>query len=462
MSTAAPFSLLWQNAGDAAQADIFSADATIESWLAAERALAQAQASVGVIEQSDADAIVAAAQLDNIDRDQLWKDAKNVGYPILGLVRQISAHCPPGPDGRVHYGATTQDITDTGLALQMTRSLQAIDAQLARLGDALAARVQEYADAVMPGRTHAQQAVPTTFGATTATLLDQVRRQRERLQQAYDRINVISLYGAGGTNAAEGPKSTQTRAKMAEILGMADAEVPWHVDRDLLSEYGWICSTITGTCAKFGRNIVDLSRTEIGEVFEPYNSHRGASSTMPQKVNPISSELMIGVATVAGALASALVRIQESGHERAAGEWQGEWFLVPNLGNLAGAALGEAIVVAEQMRVDTERMKANLELDGGLIMAEAMMIQLAPAMGREHAHDLVYEAATRARTEGKTLNEVMPTVAEEQGKSDLLPEKLVTAADYVGEADHIVSRAVAQWDAVGALDVLPGIDALAR
>ncbi len=462
MSTAAPFSLLWQNAGDAAQADIFSADATIESWLAAERALAQAQASVGVIEQSDADAIVAAAQLDNIDRDQLWKDAKNVGYPILGLVRQISAHCPPGPDGRVHYGATTQDIMDTGLALQMTRSLQAIDAQLARLGDALAARVQEYADAVMPGRTHAQQAVPTTFGATTATLLDQVRRQRERLQQAYDRINVISLYGAGGTNAAEGPKSTQTRAKMAEILGMADAEVPWHVDRDLLSEYGWICSTITGTCAKFGRNIVDLSRTEIGEVFEPYNSHRGASSTMPQKVNPISSELMIGVATVAGALASALVRIQESGHERAAGEWQGEWFLVPNLGNLAGAALGEAIVVAEQMRVDTERMKANLELDGGLIMAEAMMIQLAPAMGREHAHDLVYEAATRARTEGKTLNEVMPTVAEEQGKSDLLPEKLVTAADYVGEADHIVSRAVAQWDAVGALGVLPGIDALAR
>lgn len=463
MSTEAPFSLLWQNAGDPVQSALFSADATIESYLAVERALAQAQAAVGVIERSDADAIVAAAQIGNIDRDQLWKDAKNVGYPILGLVRQISAHCPPGPDGRVHYGATTQDIMDTGLALQMTRSLQALDAQLARLGDALAARVQEYADAVMPGRTHAQQAVPTTFGATTATLLDQVRRQRERLQQAYRRISVVSLYGAGGTNAAEGPKSTLIRAKLAEILGLADAEVPWHVDRDLLSEYGWICSTITGTCAKFGRNVVDLSRTEVGEVFEPYNSHRGASSTMPQKVNPISSELMIGVATVAGALASALVRIQESGHERAAGEWQGEWFLVPNLGCLAGAALGEAIVVAEQMRVDTDRMKANLNLDGGLIMAEAMMIQLAPEMGREHAHDLVYEASTRARLEGKTLNEVMPAVAAEQGKADLLPEKLVTAAaDYVGEADNIVTRAVSAWSALGALAPLDRIDSLAR
>ncbi len=462
MSTDAPFSLLWQNAGDPVQSEIFSADSTIESYLAAERALAIAQASVGVIKDSDAEAIVAAAAIENIDRVQLWKDAKNVGYPILGLVRQIAAHCPEGPNGRVHYGATTQDIMDTGLVLQMTRSLEALDTQLGRLGDALAQRVEEYADAVMPGRTHAQQAVPTTFGATLATLLDQVRRQRERLQEAHRRLAVISLYGAAGTNAAEGPMSAKTRAAMAGALGLADAKVPWHVDRDLLSEYGWICATIAGTCAKFGRNVVDLSRTEVGEVFEPYNSHRGASSTMPQKVNPISSELMIGVATVAGSLASALVRIQESGHERAAGEWQGEWLLIPTLGCLAGATLNEAIVVAEEMRVDTERMRCNLELDGGLIMAEAMMIQLAPALGRERAHDLVYEAATRAREKGETLHSVMPAVAQEQGVSALLPETLIVAVDYVGEAASIVNEAVSNWQAVACLATSPAISALAQ
>lgn len=457
MSYAAPFSLLWRNAGDPVQAELFGEDSCIESWLSVERALATAQASLGVIGPSDAEAIVRAARIGNIDRDRLWRDAQNVGYPILGLVRQISAHCPAGPDGRVHYGATTQDIMDTALALRMSRSLEALDEQLQRLGDALAERATEHAGTVMPGRTHAQQAVPTTFGATLATLLDQVRRQRTRLQQAHERIAVVSLFGAGGTNAAEGPRSVGIRSRLAAELGLADVPVPWHVDRDVLSEYGWICATIAGTCAKLGRNIVDLSRTEIGEVFEPFTSHRGASSTMPQKVNPISSELMIGIGAVAGALTSGLVRIQEAGHERAAGEWQAEWYLVPNLGCLAGSALGEALVVAEGMRVDPQRMAANLDLDGGLIMAEAMMIQLAPAMGREHAHDLVYEAAERAREQKRTLHEIMPVVAAEQGRADLLPEHLVGPSDYVGEAGRIVSTAVERWRTTRALPAGPAI-----
>lgn len=461
MNVAAPFSLLWQNAGNADQEAVFSADSTIESYLAAERALALAQGGLGVIPQDYADQIVKVAVLENIDREQLWKDARNVGYPILGLVRQISAHLPEGPNGRVHYGATTQDIMDTGLALQMAHSLELLDAQLDRLGAALAARIAEYRTTVMPGRTHAQQAVPTTFGATLSTLLDQLRRQRERLQAAHARISVISLYGAGGTNAAEGPQSSQIRARMAEILGVSDAVVPWHVDRDLLSEYGWVCAQICGTIAKFGRNIVDLSRTEVGEVFEPFNSHRGASSTMPQKVNPISSELMIGIAVVTGSLTSALVRIQEAGHERAAGEWQAEWFLVPQFGCLAGASIDCAIEVAEGMRVDQDRMRKNLELDGGLIMAEAMMIQLAPAMGREHAHDVVYEACERARSTHRVLQDVMHEVAQEKGIADLMPKHLLTADEYVGEALAIADTATAAWNANLPLSPSVALDKLA-
>ncbi len=462
MSALAPFSLLWQNVGDPAQTDNYSADSTIESYLAAERALSLAQGSLGVIPQEYAEQIAQAAVLEHIDREQLWKDARNVGYPILGLVRQISAHLPEGPNGRVHYGATTQDIMDTGLVLQMLRSLELLDEQMERLGNAVAKVVAEHRETVMPGRTHAQQAVPTTFGGTLATFLDQLRRQRERMQHAHENLRVVSLYGAGGTNAAEGPQSTEIRARMAEILGLKDAIVPWHVDRDLLSEYGWVCAQVCGAIAKFGRNIVDLSRTEVGEVFEPFNSHRGASSTMPQKVNPISSELMIGISAVAGSLTSALVRIQEAGHERAAGEWQAEWFLVPQFGCLAGASLTAAIEAAEGMRVDTERMKQNLQLDGGLIMAEAMMIQLAPAMGREHAHDVVYEACERARITHRVLQDVMHEVAAEKGISDLMPEHLLTAEEYVGEAPAIADASVAAWSGMTPISASQPLAELAR
>ncbi|GAA1088616.1 lyase family protein [Pseudonocardia alni] len=440
-----PFSLLTHLAGDAEQLAIFSEDSAVESWLATERALAAAQAELGVITADDAAAVVSAARASNIDRETLWRTARNVGYPILGLVREVCGALPPGPDGRVHYGATTQDIMDTGQALQLARSLAALDRRLAEVGDALAERVVEHAGTVMAARTHAQQAVPTTFGATLGTLLAQFARHRERLAQAAPRIALVSLFGAGGTAAALGPRSAETRAAVAGKLGLHHTDVPWHVDRDGVAEFGWLCATITATCAKLARNVVDLSRTEIGEVFEPFESHRGASSTMPQKVNPISSEIVIGLTGTTGALASSLPRLQESGHERAAGEWQIEWQVIPQLAVLAGTALSETLVVVRGMRVDTARMRVNLEQDGGLVMAEAQMISLAAAMGREHAHDLVYEAAARARRDGRTLASVLPEVAAEQGRADLLPDPLVTADDYVGEAAAIADSAVATW-----------------
>ena len=442
-----PFSLLTQIAGNDEQLAIFSADEAVDSWLATERALAVAQAKHGVISDDDATAIVQAARRENIDAERLWAGARNVGYPILGLVREVAGALPPGPNGRVHYGATTQDIMDTGLALQLAKSVAALDRALGRLGDALSARVQEHAGTVMAGRTHAQQAVPTTFGATLATLLAQLTRHRERLAQAAPRIAVVSLFGAGGTSAAQGPQSARVRATVAGLLGLTPTDVPWHVDRDGIAEFGWLCATITAACARLARNVVDLSRTEIGEVFEPWNPHRGASSTMPQKVNPISSEVIIGFAGTAGALASSLARIQEAGHERAAGEWQIEWQVVPQLAVLAGSALAEALVIVEGMRVDAERMRVNLDLDGGLVMAEAQMIQLAAAMGREDAHDLVYEAATRARRDGRVLADTLREVAGEQGKTALLPEPLVTADDYLGEAAEICATAVQTWKA---------------
>jgi 3-carboxy-cis,cis-muconate cycloisomerase len=224
--------------------------------------------------------------------------------------------------------------------------------------------------------------------------------------------------------------------------------VPWHVGRDGVAEFGWLCTTITATAAKLARDVVDLSRTEIAEAFEPYSRHRGASSTMPQKINPISSEILIGSAGTAGALASSLARIQEAGHERAAGEWQVEWQVVPQLAVLAGTALTELSDVIQGLRVDVDRMRTNLAQDHGLVMAEAWMMQLAAELGREHAHDLVYDAAGRARREGRSLTAVLDEVFDEQGIERVVVSAAPTAEGYLSEAPAISSAAVRAWRGV--------------
>lgn len=447
----AAFSLLTQLAGDPEQLDIFSERSSVEGWLAAERALALAQAEHDVLTDSEAAAIAGGARYEHIDLDSLWEVARLVGYPIHGLVQQIGRSLDPAAAGRVHFGATTQDIMDTGLILQLVRSAEALDRDLGALGDALAEQVARQAHTPMAARTHAQQAVPTTFGATLATLLAHLARHRQRLNEAMPRLGVVSLFGAGGTAAALGPRSREVRASFARILDLQDPEISWHAERDRLAEFGWLCVSLTATCARLGRNVVDLSRTEIAEVFEPYASHRGASSTMPQKVNPISSEILIGLSGAAGALTSALLRIQEASHERAAGEWQIEWQVIPQLAVLAGSALKEAATLVTGLRVDAERMRRNLDDDGGLVMAEAQMMHLASSIGHEVAHDLVYEAATRARRSETSLTSGLQQVATERGQLQLLPDPLITPEHYLGEASTATGVAIAQWRGAAAL-----------
>jgi 3-carboxy-cis,cis-muconate cycloisomerase len=439
----APFSMLLRIAGDAAQMATWSSAEGIEGWLAFERALALAQADEGEMPADDAAAIAAAATSRSIDEDALWSTARTVGYPILGLVRQITRALPPGPARRVHFGTTTQDVMDTGLALQMARSLDLLDSGLVRLGDALSAQIEDHRLTVMAARTHGQQAVPTTFGATLASLLGQLTRHRGRITSARTRLEVVSLYGAGGTSAALGAGAAKVRRRVAERLGLGVTDVPWHVERDAPAEFGWLCATITGGCAKLARNVIDLSRTEVGEVHEKFSAHRGASSTMPQKINPISSEMIVGLSATASALTSALTRFQEAGHERSAGEWQVEWHVLPQLAVLAGSALTESLDLVQGLRIDADRMQRNLDLDGGLVLAESLMMRLAPALGQTGAHDLVYAAAQRSRRDGTHIVEALTTTAREQDVP--LPALSASAQDYLGEAGEVCRAAVDTW-----------------
>lgn len=442
------FTLLSHLYTDSSQQEVFSEEATIDSWLRVEAALAQGQASVGVLSQNDADAITAAATLDNVDPHRLWASAKNVGYPILGIVREISRVLPSGPDGRVHYGATTQDIMDTGLVLQLVASLDLLRNQVEDCGNAIASVVSKHRKTIMPARTHAQHAVPTTLGASLATVLDEFTRHLQRLAETRTRLATVSLSGAGGTSAAYGAKATQVREAVARSLNLSHSVVPWHTSRDRLAEFGHLYAEISATCARLARNIVDLSRTEIGEVYEKFDSHRGASSTMPQKVNPISSEAIIGLSQTVSGLASTMSRIQEAGHERAAGEWQLEWEVLPRIAVLTGSAVVETTDLATGLRVDPERMKANLALDHGLIMAEAHMISLAEPLGRERAHDLVYEASQRARRDNETLTTALLAEARAADLDDSVTSVITGAEGYLGEAATIAAKAIEHWTTV--------------
>jgi len=432
------FEMLLGLYGDERTAEILSADAMIDSWLRAEAALATAQAELGELDPAVASAIAEAANLANIDAERLWRETRTVGYPILSLVRQIDAALPEDLRGHVHYGATTQDIMDTGLALQLTDAAGRLEELLTRFGNALATLAEQHVDTLIAGRTHALQAVPTTFGAKVSTYVAELARHRDRLRAATGRVSVVSLFGAGGTSAAYGVNARAVRARVAKLLGLHGTDVPWHVARDGLAEFGLVCTLLTATCARLAREVIDLSRTEIAELSEAAGHHRGASSTMPQKANPIESEAVIGLSVSAGALSSALFRAMEAGHERAAGEWQAEWQVVPQLVSLCAAALHTSAALVEGLQVFPEAMRANLDADGGLVMAEAFMMLLAPRLGRERAHDVVYEAVRRCRASGESLAEVL---------AETLPPDCppVAPEQYVGNPRETVEAALTAW-----------------
>lgn len=436
------FSMLQRAFGDAAMESIFAESATVEAWLRTEAALVRAQAAAGEVEPERAEAIADACHLQNVDLPALWAETANVGYPILPLVRQITERLPESARGSLHYGATTQDIMDTGLSLQLAAAIERLQALTTELGDALAARIREHADTVMAGRTHGQQAVPTTFGAKLATYLRQCTRLRADLAALRDGSCLVSLHGAAGTSAGLGPRAAEIRADVARQLGLADAAGPWHVTRDGLATFAATCARGAAVCARLAREVIDLSRTEIGEVGESTGHHRGASSTMPQKANPIDSEAIVGMAASAAAAAGSLYRAMEAGHERSAGEWQIEWHVLPQVAVLASGCLAIAGRVVRGLSVYPERMAANLELEQGRTLAEAYMFQLAPGLGREPAHDLVYAAALASRQRRVELRQALSELA-----ADPRAIAQIAAADYLGQTREEAAAALAGWAA---------------
>lgn len=437
-------SLLFRDAfGTPAMRAVFSDHALIQRFIEVEVALAKAEAACGVIPAEAADEIAARCRFEALDFDLLRHETDNVGYPILPLVHQLVKQC--GEAGRfVHWGATTQDIMDTANVLQIRAGLDLVSADVDALRTILADLSRRHRDTPMAGRTHLQQALPVTFGYKTAIWLAALDRHAERLAQARPRVLVGSFAGAAGTLASLGESGLPVQEALCRELGLGVPVSTWHVARDGFAEVVNLLALVTGSLGKIALDVMIMASTEFAEVYEPFVTGRGASSTMPQKRNPISSELMLaaskGVRQQAGLMLDAMVQDLE----RATGPWHAEWMAIPESFVLTAGALHQAKFALGGLIVDEAQMRRNLGLSRGLIVAEAVMMALAPQTGRQAAHDLVYAACRVVNERGGTLAEALAAVPEVTAHLDRAAiDRLTDPGNYLGAAPQMVDRVLA-------------------
>jgi 3-carboxy-cis,cis-muconate cycloisomerase len=440
-STTVLDSILFRDAfGTPAMREVFSDIALISRYAEVEVALAKAEARCGVIPAKAAVEIAKRTDVSAFDFELLRQETDIVGYPILPLVHQMAKQC--GEAGRyVHWGATTQDIMDTAVVLQIRAGLDIIEADIAALRGILANLSKRNRDTPMAGRTHLQQALPVTFGYKTAIYLAMFDRHAERLAQLKPRVLIGQFAGAAGTLASLGDKGLLVQQALCEELGLGVPVSTWHVARDGFLEAINFPALVTGSLGKIALDIMIMASTEFGELSEPFVKGRGASSTMPQKHNPISSELMLaaakGVRQHAGLMMDAMVQDLE----RATGPWHAEWMAIPESFVLTAGALHQAKFALGGLIVDEKKMAENLDISRGLIVAEAVMMGLAPQMGRQEAHDVVYDACRLANDKNMTLADALsadPRVAAQIDRPTI--ERLTSPKNYLGLAPEMVDR----------------------
>jgi 3-carboxy-cis,cis-muconate cycloisomerase len=437
--------------------NIFSTDAMRAVWsdenrtrkyLDIEAALARVQARLGIIPQEAAAEIVGNCVIEKIDMAKLRAQTERIGYPVLGVVSQINALCRDKLGEYCHWGATTQDITDTATVLQIREALALVDEDLAAISADLATLAERHRDTPMVGRSNLQQAVPLTFGYKMAGLLSAVERHRERLAQLLPRVLVGEFAGAAGTLASIETGAMETQAGLMAELGLAQPVIAWHTVRDTIAEVGCFLGLVGGTLGKLSMDIKLMMQSEVGEVYEPYAHGRGSSSTMPQKRNPISSCYIHAAISVVRQHVAALLDAMVADHERSTGPWEIEWIVLPEAFCLMAGALKQARSVLSGLEVDAERMRANLEMTHGLVVSEAVMMGLGRYLGREYAHDLVYDICREAVQQKRPLLDLLadtPEIAKHLSRAELA--SLCDPSAYLGQSGVMVDRVLARLPA---------------
>ena len=426
--------------GSDAMRAIFDERAWFQHMLDVEAALARVQSRLGIIPAEAGAAITAAARIENLDMAELAASVRNVGYPVVGVVRGLS-RASGAAAGWTHWGATTQDVMDSATALQLRAALELLRADLLRLIAALATQAERHRGTLMAGRTHLQHALPVTFGLKCAAWLLPLPAHVARLDQLRPRALLVQFGGAAGTLASLGADGVAVMDGLAAELGLGAPPAPWHTARDGFAEAVGFLGLLCGSLSKIATDVVLLAQTEVGEAAEPYVAGRGGSSTMPQKRNPIASEYVLASARMVQALVPVMQGAMAQDHERATGPWQAELLALPQAFVLAHGALRHTLEIAEGITVDAARMRRNLDATGGLIVAEAVMMGLAPTLGREAAHHAVKHGCDRALAEGVALADALmdePAVTAQMDRAAV--DRLCDPAAYLGSADAFIGR----------------------
>jgi 3-carboxy-cis,cis-muconate cycloisomerase len=429
--------------GSDAMRAVFDETAYFQRMLDVEAALARVQGRMGIIPAAAAEAIIAAAKIENLRTEDLAASARNVGYPVVGLVSGLSK-AAGAAGGWTHWGATTQDIMDTATVLQVRDGLDLIETELRAILTALAGQADTHRNTVMAGRTHLQQALPVTFGLKCAIWAMPFLAHLQRLSQLRSRVEMVEFAGAAGTLASLGDQGIPIMEALAADLGLAAPLAPWHVCRDGLAEAVSFLGLISGTLAKIATDIILLAQTEVAEVTEPYVAGRGQSSTMPQKRNPIASEYILAASRMVQGLVPVMQGAMAQDHERATGPWQAEALVLPHAFVLTHGALLHTRAIAEGMVVDASRMRANLDITRGLIVSEAVMMGLAPLIGRGEAHHVVKHACDAALSGSVSLADALerdPAVSSRLDRAAI--ERLIDPANYLGSTQGFIDRVIA-------------------
>ena len=406
--TALPRGILTALLADAEAAALLDDAAQAKAMVAVEAALARVEARQGVIPAAHGEAIAAALAGVEPDLADLARGTVSAGVPVPALVAQLRRRVGPPADDSVHWGATSQDIVDTALVLQLRRVLAVLGGRLDALAAALAGLAEAHAATPMIGRTRFQQAVPTTFGLKAAGWLAPLQRHRRRLAELEPRLLLVQFGGAAGNLVALGDKGVAVMEGLAEELDLSCPAMPWHSQRDGPAELASWLALVTGSLGKLGQDVLLLAQNEVGEAREAAG---GGSSTVPQKSNPILSEALVTLARRNAALVGGMHEAMLHAHERDGAAWALEWSVLPEMISGTAAALAHADRLVRSLVVDPAAMRRTLDAAHGLHLAEAASFALAEHEGRARAQEMVKAACRTALAEGRDMVEVLNDAA---------------------------------------------------
>jgi 3-carboxy-cis,cis-muconate cycloisomerase len=430
---------------------VFSCEAQLRAMARFEWALTCALEKAGLAEHGSSSVLESLLNVEFVDMESVQREARHVGNIAIPFVHHLTSAAKDRHDAAsrtIHLGATSQDVLDTALVLQIREAGTLLGAALDRLERALATRIKSHTDTILTGRTWLQPGPPTTLGLKLAGTLAALRRNCERLHAALHQVSALQFGGAVGTLAALGRAGQEVSAELARILNLREPELPWHTQRDRIVEIVQVLALLTGSLAKFARDVALLMQPEVGEASEDPGSGRGGSSSMPHKHNPVACAAVLAAHARIPGIVSTMLYAMPQEHERGVGLWQAEWETVPEAFRIAAAALEYSIEIAETLQIDTARMQANFDNLLGVTMSEAVSAALSQKIGRSQAHALLRDASDRALREKRHLGAVLketPRVLHHLSPEQI--DRLLDPRAYLGSAQRFIENVLGDHDA---------------